>query len=93
MLRLDCASGIRHGSSGCTTAAPPAHCLLQLLRTSEWGALSSTPLWAREGLAEDELISEFQKECRIIRRGLDGDLCKAGACPHLARFGNHGFVD
>lgn len=50
----------------------------QLLRTGELGQLSGTPLWSREGLDGDELISEFQKECRIIRRGLEGDLTKVG---------------
>lgn len=56
----------------CSPCLPPP----QLLRTGGLGELSSAPLWGREGLSDDELISEFQKECRIIRQGLEGDLCK-----------------
>ncbi|GAB4819330.1 hypothetical protein N2152v2_006376 [Parachlorella kessleri] len=80
--------------------------LYELLRTSGLSSLSSTPLWSREGLADDDLISEFQQECRIIRRGLDGDLCKSikDGKPiiieglhldpglYLDEFGRHGMV-
>lgn len=39
--------------------------------------LSSTPLWARDFASSEELIREFCRECRIVRKGLDGDLKKA----------------
>lgn len=50
--------------------------LVQLLRTSEEGPLRREPLWERGDLGPEALISEFQRECRIVRKGVDGDLCK-----------------
>ncbi|XP_024393744.1 P-loop NTPase domain-containing protein LPA1 homolog [Physcomitrium patens] len=53
----------------------------ELLRTStdslNIAPLSSTPLWARDFASSEELIREFCRECRIVRKGLDGDLKKA----------------
>ena len=63
---------------------PLAPCT-QLLRTSGASSLPTEPLWQRdlgqppEGDAADAerlLVREFQRECTIIRRALDGDLCK-----------------
>jgi hypothetical protein len=39
--------------------------------------LASTPVWARDFASPEELITEFSRECRIVRKGLDGDLKKA----------------
>ncbi|KAL6007822.1 hypothetical protein ACLOJK_033324 [Asimina triloba] len=39
--------------------------------------LASTPVWAREFCSSEELITEFCRECRIVRKGLAGDLKKA----------------
>jgi hypothetical protein len=39
--------------------------------------LASTPVWARDFASPQELITEFSRECRIVRKGLDGDLKKA----------------
>ncbi|KAI4338776.1 hypothetical protein MLD38_023789 [Melastoma candidum] len=49
----------------------------ELLRTATEAPLSSTPVWARSFNSSEEFISEFSRECRIVRRGLAGDLTKA----------------
>lgn len=49
----------------------------ELLRTSTDAPLGSTPVWAREFSSSEELITEFCRECRIVRKGLAGDLKKA----------------
>ncbi|KAJ0962002.1 hypothetical protein J5N97_029830 [Dioscorea zingiberensis] len=49
----------------------------ELLRTSTDAPLVSTPVWAREFNSSEELITEFCRECRIVRKGLAGDLKKA----------------
>ncbi|XP_038685176.1 uncharacterized protein LOC119985077 [Tripterygium wilfordii] len=49
----------------------------ELLRTSTDAPLASTPVWARDFGSSEELITEFCRECRIVRKGLAGDLKKA----------------
>ncbi|KAL6580578.1 hypothetical protein OROMI_008602 [Orobanche minor] len=53
----------------------------ELLRTAtEWvflAPLTSSPVWARDFSSSEELITEFCRECRIVRKGLAGDLKKA----------------
>ncbi|KAL4557167.1 hypothetical protein LXL04_035339 [Taraxacum kok-saghyz] len=49
----------------------------ELLRTSTDAPLASSPLLARDFSSSDELITEFCRECRIVRKGLAGDLKKA----------------
>ncbi|KAG0631893.1 hypothetical protein M758_1G287600 [Ceratodon purpureus] len=53
----------------------------ELLRTAtdhlNSAALSPTPVWARDFASPEELVTEFCRECRIVRKGLDGDLKKA----------------
>lgn len=53
----------------------------ELLRTStdhgNSAPLASTPVWARDFSSPEELVTEFCRECRIVRKGLDGDLKKA----------------
>lgn len=49
----------------------------ELLRTSTDAPLVSTPVWARDFNSSEELITEFCRECRIVRKGLAGDLKKA----------------
>lgn len=49
----------------------------ELLRTSTDAPLASSPVWARHFSSPDELITEFCRECRIVRKGLAGDLKKA----------------
>ncbi|KAL4280056.1 hypothetical protein GQ457_03G015950 [Hibiscus cannabinus] len=39
--------------------------------------LGSTPVWERDFISSEELITEFCQECRIVRKGLNGDLKKA----------------
>ncbi|KAL9689720.1 hypothetical protein QQ045_010109 [Rhodiola kirilowii] len=41
----------------------------ELLRTSTEAPLASTPIWAREFDSSEELITEFCRECRIVRKG------------------------
>ncbi len=48
----------------------------QLMRMSEDGPLQPTPLWDREDLNPGGLVREFLRECRIVRKGLDGSLFK-----------------
>uniref|UniRef100_A0A1J3HKJ8 2-phosphoglycerate kinase n=1 Tax=Noccaea caerulescens TaxID=107243 RepID=A0A1J3HKJ8_NOCCA len=49
----------------------------ELLRTATDAPLTSTPVWTREFDSSEELINEFCRECRIVRKGLAGDLKKA----------------
>ncbi|XP_068329851.1 P-loop NTPase domain-containing protein LPA1 homolog 2-like [Pyrus communis] len=49
----------------------------ELLRTSTDAPLASAPVWARDFSSAEELITEFCRECRIVRKGLAGDLKKA----------------
>jgi len=49
----------------------------ELLRTSTDAPLTSTPVWARDFSSSEELVTEFCRECRIVRKGLAGDLKKA----------------
>ncbi|GAB4825915.1 hypothetical protein Ancab_008782 [Ancistrocladus abbreviatus] len=49
----------------------------ELLRTSTDAPLAPTPVWEREFSSSEELITEFCRECRIVRKGLAGDLKKA----------------
>ncbi|XP_024400920.1 uncharacterized protein [Physcomitrium patens] len=53
----------------------------ELLRTTtdhvNSAPLASTPVWARDFASSEELITEFCRECRVVRKGLDGDLKKA----------------
>ncbi|TYJ42232.1 hypothetical protein E1A91_A03G075100v1 [Gossypium mustelinum] len=49
----------------------------ELLRTATDAPLASTPVWERDFSSSEELITEFCRECRIVRKGLNGDLKKA----------------
>ncbi|KAF0935825.1 hypothetical protein E2562_036309 [Oryza meyeriana var. granulata] len=49
----------------------------ELLRTSMDAPLTSVPVWARDFDSPEELITEFCRECRVVRKGLAGDLKKA----------------
>ncbi|KZV43422.1 hypothetical protein F511_25984 [Dorcoceras hygrometricum] len=49
----------------------------ELLRTATDAPLMSSPVWARDFGSSEELITEFCRECRIVRKGLAGDLKKA----------------
>ncbi|KAL6847707.1 hypothetical protein ACP4OV_022495 [Aristida adscensionis] len=49
----------------------------ELLRTSTDAPLTSVPVWARDFNSSEELIKEFCRECRVVRKGLAGDLKKA----------------
>jgi hypothetical protein len=39
--------------------------------------LASTPVWARDFASPEELVKEFNRECRIVQKGLEGDIKKA----------------
>nr|KJB72493.1 hypothetical protein B456_011G181500 [Gossypium raimondii] len=39
--------------------------------------LASTPVWERDFSSSEELITEFCRECRIVRKGWNGDLKNA----------------
>jgi hypothetical protein len=56
----------------------------QLLRASDDAPLHPTPLWARSQLADSQLVQEFRRECRVVRKGMDGDLVKVGVLRALA---------
>ena len=49
---------------------------MQLLRTSEDKPLNGRPLWERSDLEAGLLVNEFQRECHVVRRSIDGDLVK-----------------
>lgn len=48
----------------------------ELLRTSNDKPLNGQPLWKRSDLDSNQLVHEFQKECHVVRRSIDGDLVK-----------------
>ncbi|DBA83828.1 TPA: hypothetical protein ACH3X1_006347 [Trebouxia sp. C0004] len=48
----------------------------ELLRTSKDKPLHQRPLWERPDLRHAQLITEFQRECNVVRRSIDGDLVK-----------------
>ncbi|EIE20940.1 hypothetical protein COCSUDRAFT_54287 [Coccomyxa subellipsoidea C-169] len=50
--------------------------IYELMRMSEDGPLQPTPLWDRDDLSPGGLVREFLRECRIVRKGLDGSLFK-----------------
>ena len=39
-------------------------------------SLATAPLWDRDDLNHEQLLSEFQAECGIVRQGINGDLSK-----------------
>ncbi|MFQ6670026.1 hypothetical protein Gotur_035066 [Gossypium turneri] len=39
--------------------------------------LASTPVWERDFSSSEELITKFCRECRIVRKGWNGDLKNA----------------
>ncbi|KAF8740625.1 hypothetical protein HU200_013786 [Digitaria exilis] len=41
----------------------------ELLRTSTDAPLTSVPVWARDFNSPEELITEFCRECRVVRKG------------------------
>ncbi|CAN6477585.1 unnamed protein product [Victoria cruziana] len=49
----------------------------ELLRTFTDAPLASTPVWARDFKSQEELNTEFCRECRVVKKGLAGDLKKA----------------
>ena len=58
---------------------------MQLLRTSEDKPLNGRPLWERSDLDVAQLVNEFQRECHVVRRSIDGDLVKVLSLqPHFA---------
>lgn len=57
------------------------------MRMSEDGPLQPTPLWDRDDLSPGGLVREFLRECRIVRKGLDGSLFKVRpSCCRLGLF-------
>lgn len=53
-----------------------AACHTQLLQASPAAPLNAAPLWRRGDLSTDELMAEYQRECSVVRRGIDADLGK-----------------
>ncbi|MCO5588947.1 hypothetical protein L7F22_042910 [Adiantum nelumboides] len=49
----------------------------ELIRTSTDAPLPAEPFWEREFQSQEDLVTEFARECRILRKGLNGDLKKA----------------
>lgn len=38
--------------------------------------LAPVSLWEREDLTSEQLLLEYQAECRVVRQGINGDLTK-----------------
>ncbi len=53
--------------------------LMQLMRMAEGAPLGARPLWERGDLSREGLLLEYLRECRVVRKGLDGNLRKARA--------------
>jgi hypothetical protein len=43
--------------------------VLTVLGFGNSAPLASTPVWARDFASPEELITEFSRECRIVRKG------------------------
>lgn len=50
---------------------------VQLLQSSKMTSLARESLWEREDLTSEQLLAEYQAECRVVRQGINGDLTKA----------------
>lgn len=57
---------------------------LQLLQSSGLTPLAPVSLWDREDLTSEQLLLEYQAECRIVRQGINGDLTKVQLNPRRA---------
>lgn len=55
--------------------------VLKLLLGAEGGESNSLPLWRREDLTEQQLIVEYQREARKVRKAVTGNIVKVR---HLA---------
>jgi hypothetical protein len=53
----------------------------QLMRMAEDGPLQRAPLWERGDLGAPQggLVLEYLRECRIVRKALDGSLAKVAS--------------
>ena len=51
---------------------------MQLLCDTEEGMLHPSPLWEREDLRAEQVVAEFQREARMVRKAVTGDLTKVG---------------
>ena len=68
------------------------HCMrAQLMRMAEDGPLQRAPLWEREDLGAPQggLVLEYLRECRVVRKALDGSLAKVGFFRHPGHFACH----
>ena len=52
---------------------------VQLMRMAQDGPLQRGPLWERGDLAAGDLVLEYLRECRVVRKALDGSLAKVGS--------------
>lgn len=50
--------------------------VVQLLRSADDIPMNGKPLWERSDLDDTQLVTEFQRDCQVVRRGIDGDLVK-----------------
>lgn len=46
------------------------------MRMAEDGPLQRGALWERGDLPEGDLVLEYLRECRVVRKALDGSLAK-----------------
>ena len=49
------------------------------MRMAEDAPLGRAPLWERGDLSREGLVLEYLRECRVVRKGLDGNLLKVRA--------------
>eukprot|EP00803_Ostreobium_quekettii_P010751 evm.model.scf_186.13 EVM.evm.TU.scf_186.13 scf_186:101302-105734(-) len=49
----------------------------QLLRSNGDSPVHSLPVWKRSDLTQAEVITEFRRECWVVRKGVDGEVKKA----------------
>ena len=50
--------------------------VMQLMRDSLTNVLHPLPLWERHDLPADLIVPEFQREARVVRKAVTGDLTK-----------------
>lgn len=51
--------------------------IYQLLRSSSESPVDPVPVWFRPELSDSEVLTEFRRECWVVRKSVDGEIKKA----------------
>lgn len=72
----------QHNGYHCLTAVLNKLVYIQLLQRSADSPLNTSPLWLRTTLSDSALFSEYQRECCVVRKGVDREISKVQLCVH-----------